>query len=95
MDESTYWQRVNRIFDMMDVRTAFSSDDDLQEALEACGFPSLAQGHPQRSFRVTLMFIADAVLPSDRPSRHTKQALVTSPVRPPASEPTQQTLSII
>jgi hypothetical protein len=35
MDEGTYAQRVRRVFDMMDVRTAFTSDAVLAAAVQA------------------------------------------------------------
>ena len=37
MDEGTYAQRVRRVFDMMDVRTAFTSDEALAAAVQVRG----------------------------------------------------------
>ena len=39
MDEGTYAQRVRRIFDIMDVRTAFTTDAELAEAVAVRPIP--------------------------------------------------------
>lgn len=36
MDEGTYLERVTRVAHMMDVRTAFASNVQVQQALQVC-----------------------------------------------------------
>ncbi|KAH9548588.1 hypothetical protein CY35_11G095600 [Sphagnum magellanicum] len=48
MDEATYWARVQRVFNMMDIRTAFVTDSQVDAALE------LLKSHEDTSISVSL-----------------------------------------
>ena len=52
MDEGTYLQRVRRVFDMMDVRTAFTSDEELARAVQVrSGAAGASEGRQWRGAR--------------------------------------------
>lgn len=62
MDETTYWARVQRIFNMMDIRTAFVTDAQVDEALQLLKAPEASTSSEQLE---TARKIKDAVVHPD------------------------------
>eukprot|EP00898_Chlorokybus_atmophyticus_P004710 jgi/Chlat1/523/Chrsp103S00997 len=64
MEEDTYWDRVRRIFHMMDVRMAFVSDGRLQEAMATLGRSERGEAVPEQELAAAKK-VKDAVVHPD------------------------------